>query len=170
MQHNLPNNNLIKHKRYHEKTCNELFSEYPKSYNVTEIITSTLLGLTHQATIIPKSDLNNTYHTELTFQSPEILNNFLNSNSLISHIYYTESDQLLHIESVALRNTILSTVNISTHLIGRRVEKEGDTDPTKPLSDLIPTRNVCGNASDLYSLDDSIDYYVRQNQSLKFTD
>lgn len=167
MLHNL-SHTLIKHRRYHEKSCKDIFLEYSNLYNTTEILTSTLLGVSHQAAILDKSTLNQTYQTELTLQSSQVLDMFLKPTSLISHIYYTESDQLLYIDSVSLRNTLLAAANMTTHIIGRRVEKKGDTDPTKPFENLIPTRAVCGNISELYYIDDNVDYYVRRNESLKW--
>jgi hypothetical protein len=148
---------LIHVKHYREPTCPDLFKSYSTPTNTTNILLHTLLGTTHEATEI--SDLETRFKEETISQN---LENFLVPSALLTHIYYTESDQLLQIESPSLRNMILESLNISVHLIGRRREKVGESDPLKPLQNMYPTRSLCGNVSALYVLDSEKDRFIRR--------
>jgi hypothetical protein len=104
-------------------------------------------------------NLHSAYQRETLHQN---LDNFVTPRALLSHIYYTESDQLLHMDSPETRDMILKSLNMSVHLIGRRREKKGDSDPSQPYRDLYNTRTLCGNASDLFVLDPDRDFFVRR--------
>lgn len=67
----------------------------------------------------------------------------------ITHVYYTESDQLLRFMNSEVRDTIIGALNITSHLIGRRKEKniKIPSGPTDYMGGLLPTRDVCGNKS-----------------------
>ena len=148
---------LIWQKRYHEPSCLDLFKGYAAPTNTTNILLHTLLGTTHEAHEVP--NLQEVYEKEIKSQN---LEPFLSPSGLITHIYYTESDQLLQIESTSLRNSILRSLNMSVHIIGRRREKLGNSDPTKPFTPMYSTRHVCGNVSELYVLDTDQDHYIRR--------
>jgi hypothetical protein len=167
--HNSPHH-LIQQKNYREPTCPDLFKSYSTPTNTTKILLQTLLGTTHEAKEIPEHLLNERYEEERNQQNLEnFISPFLTSSSsssgegLISHVYYTESDQLLQIESSSLRNSILRSLNQSVHLIGRRREKLGESNPLTPLQQMYSTRHVCGNINDLYVLDTADeDHFIRR--------
>jgi hypothetical protein len=76
------------------------------------------------------------------------------SYHLIQHVYYTESDQILHFSDPSTRRAILSATNASTFLIGRRMEKVLDRlPPASYMSLLAPTRALCGDPKDVFLLD-----------------
>eukprot|EP00602_Paraphysomonas_sp_CaronLab_P004330 CAMPEP_0185031440 /NCGR_PEP_ID=MMETSP1103-20130426/18913_1 /TAXON_ID=36769 /ORGANISM="Paraphysomonas bandaiensis, Strain Caron Lab Isolate" /LENGTH=333 /DNA_ID=CAMNT_0027566971 /DNA_START=147 /DNA_END=1145 /DNA_ORIENTATION=- len=70
----------------------------------------------------------------------------------VTHVYYTESDQLLKFSDTNIRNAILDALNITTHIIGRRIEKRVDSDAVDYMSGLFATRAVCGDSSNTYVL------------------
>lgn len=148
---------LLRSRRYIEPTCPELFKEYSNPQNSTQILLSTLLGTTHDAQEVKK--LDQIYHKESLRQN---VSQFSSPTSLLTHVYYTESDQLLFFESLSLRNIVLQSSNMSVHIVGRRREKLGDTNPNEPFDNLQSTRHLCGNASDPYILDTDVDYYFRR--------
>lgn len=148
---------LIHYKRYIEPTCPEIFHGYSNPLNSSHILLSTLLGTTFNAKEIQNIDKK--------LQNETILQNFTKfylPSHLITHVYYTESDQMLFFESSTLRNIILKSLNISIHVIGRRREKVGHSNPYQPFNDLYPTRHLCGNVSDPYVLDTDVDCFIRR--------
>jgi hypothetical protein len=80
----------------------------------------------------------------------------------ITHVYYTESDQLLKFANADVRDAILAAVNATTHLIGRRKEVQINLnkDPTQYMEGMLSTRALCGNQSNLYELNTK-DMFVR---------
>lgn len=81
----------------------------------------------------------------------------------ISHVYYTESDQILHFSDVATRRAIMSATNASTLVIGRRMEKVVDSaHPPATYTELLaPTRALCGDSSQPYELDWPASPYIQ---------
>ncbi len=62
----------------------------------------------------------------------------------ITHIYYTESDQLVYIRDKIVLDILLHNNNATTTLVGRRTEKLGTSNASEYMNQLIPTRATCG--------------------------
>lgn len=76
-----------------------------------------------------------------------------------THIYYTESDQILYIKDINILNILLANNNGTTLLVGRRREKKADTSPYEYMKHLVPTRATCGLSG--YVIDTSVNYFIR---------
>ena len=78
----------------------------------------------------------------------------------IKYLYYTESDQIVKFKDFHIRDAVISATNITTMLIGRRLEKEWKSTPKDYMSNLTATRAVCGVG--LYALDWPATHYVHK--------
>jgi hypothetical protein len=86
------------------------------------------------------------------------------SGQIITHVYYTESDQILHFSDSVTRRAIISATNSSTFLIGRRMEKTVNAmyPPSDYMHVLSPTRALCGDSKQPYELDWPSSRFIHQ--------
>lgn len=75
------------------------------------------------------------------------------SNFTLSHVYYTESDQILSFSDASTRRAIVSASNGTTFVIGRRMEKIVKDSPADYMENLIPTRALCGDPKKQFVLE-----------------
>lgn len=128
---------------------------------------------------IPFAPFKHKRHKESTDPCPQILAeipsdsyskrvNHFDTALNITHVYYTESDQLLKIRDRSVRDLIISASNYSTHIIGRRCEKHvarkkvERSYPERYMEDVRPTRAACGDWDDNYEIHWPGDKYIRR--------
>lgn len=64
----------------------------------------------------------------------------------ISHIYYTESDQILRFKNEKILNGILRVSNETSIIMGYRKQKDPNSSPKEYMSSLFATRGGCGKS------------------------
>lgn len=62
----------------------------------------------------------------------------------IKYLYYTESDQIVKFRDNHVRDAVIGATNITTMIVGRRLEKDWQSAPGAYMQGLVPTRAVCG--------------------------
>jgi hypothetical protein len=72
-------------------------------------------------------------------------------NTAITHIYYTEADQILRFEDDEALEATLAASNATTYFLGRRKEKWTASDPREYMNSLSKGRE-CGRVGEEYLL------------------
>jgi hypothetical protein len=93
--------------------------------------------------MIKNSTLSDDIYDKVFFNGRGRSNSPSSNNVALTHIYYTESDQILFVHD-GIFDTILELSQGKNMLMGVRKEKESSSDPSQYSDNLYSSRGICG--------------------------